>query len=83
MREEVEAALEKIRPMLQADGGNVELIDIEPGGWIYKDRSVQMQTIFQRLSTGIFASGGAGLLEPLHRAWENRPSDHVLPHGRR
>jgi uncharacterized protein (AIM24 family) len=35
-----------------------EQIDIEPGGWIYKDRSVQMQTIFQKLTTGIF--GGAG-----------------------
>ncbi len=35
-----------------------EEIDIEPGGWIYKDPSVQMQTIIQRLTTGIF--GGAG-----------------------
>jgi uncharacterized protein (AIM24 family) len=35
-----------------------EAIDIEPGGWIYKDRTVQMQTMFQRLSTGIFASAG-------------------------
>jgi len=33
-----------------------EAIDIEPGGWIYKERSVDMQTMFQRLSTGIFAS---------------------------
>jgi uncharacterized protein (AIM24 family) len=35
-----------------------EQIDIEPGGWIYKDRSVQMETVFQRLSTGIFAGAG-------------------------
>ncbi len=35
-----------------------EAIDIEPGGWIYKDRSVQMETQFQKLSTGLFASGG-------------------------
>ena len=35
-----------------------EQIDIEPGGWIYKDRSVQMETQFQKLSTGVFASGG-------------------------
>lgn len=35
-----------------------EQIDIEPGGWIYKDRSVQMQTITQRLSAGFFASAG-------------------------
>jgi len=35
-----------------------EQIDIEPGGWIYKSPSVTMETVFQRLSTGIFASGG-------------------------
>jgi len=35
-----------------------EAIDIEPGGWIYKDRTVQMQTMFQKLSTGLFASAG-------------------------
>jgi len=28
MREEVEKALGKIRPMLQRDGGNVELVDV-------------------------------------------------------
>jgi len=33
-------------------------IDVEPGGWIYKDRSVQMQTIFQKISTGFLASAG-------------------------
>ncbi len=31
MREEVERVLEKIRPALQADGGDVELVDIEGG----------------------------------------------------
>jgi uncharacterized protein (AIM24 family) len=35
-----------------------EEIDIEPGGWIYKERTVQMQTMFQKLSTGLFASAG-------------------------
>jgi uncharacterized protein (AIM24 family) len=35
-----------------------EAIDIEPGGWIYKDQTVQMQTMFQKLSTGIFANAG-------------------------
>ena len=28
MREQVEAALNKVRPMLQRDGGDVELIDV-------------------------------------------------------
>lgn len=32
MRERVEAALAKIRPMLQADGGDVELVDITDTG---------------------------------------------------
>ena len=31
MREKVEAALEKIRPALQADGGDVELVDVTDG----------------------------------------------------
>ncbi|MBU6408868.1 MAG: AIM24 family protein, partial [Verrucomicrobia bacterium] len=35
-----------------------EQIDIEAGGWIYKDRTVRMETIFQRLTTGLFAGGG-------------------------
>ena len=35
-----------------------EEIDIEPGGWVYKDRSVQMDTQFQRFSQGLFASSG-------------------------
>jgi uncharacterized protein (AIM24 family) len=38
--------------------GAGEAIDVEPGGWIYKDRGVQMQTIFQKVSTGLFASAG-------------------------
>ena len=31
MKEKVEKALEKIRPALQADGGNIELIDVTDG----------------------------------------------------
>ena len=31
MREKVEAALTKIRPHLQADGGDVELVDVQDG----------------------------------------------------
>ncbi|MGA7105377.1 MAG: NifU family protein [Candidatus Deferrimicrobiaceae bacterium] len=31
MRADVEMVLEKIRPALQADGGDVELVDIEGG----------------------------------------------------
>ena len=32
MREKVEAALEKIKPMLKADGGDVELVDVSDDG---------------------------------------------------
>jgi uncharacterized protein (AIM24 family) len=39
--------------------GPNEQIDIEPGGWIYKDCAVQMQTIFQKFSTGLFASAAS------------------------
>jgi uncharacterized protein (AIM24 family) len=35
-----------------------EQVDIEPGGWIFKDPSVGMETQFQRLSSGFFASAG-------------------------
>ena len=31
MKEQVEEAIKKIRPMLQADGGDVEFVDIEDG----------------------------------------------------
>lgn len=32
IKERVETALEKIRPALQADGGNVELVEVTPEG---------------------------------------------------
>lgn len=32
MREKVEAALEKVKPMLKADGGDVELVDVSDDG---------------------------------------------------
>lgn len=32
MKEKVEKALEKVRPMLMADGGNVELVEVTKDG---------------------------------------------------
>ncbi|MDI6756735.1 MAG: NifU family protein [Endomicrobiia bacterium] len=32
MKEKVEAALKKIRPMLERDGGNIELVEVTPAG---------------------------------------------------
>ena len=34
MRERVEEVLEKIRPMLQADGGDIELVDVDEQGTV-------------------------------------------------
>jgi Fe-S cluster biogenesis protein NfuA len=32
LKEKVEKALEKVRPMLQADGGNVDLVEVTDAG---------------------------------------------------
>jgi len=32
MKEEVQKAIDKVRPGLQADGGDVELVDVSPDG---------------------------------------------------
>ncbi len=32
MRERIETALNRVRPFLQADGGDVELVDVTPEG---------------------------------------------------
>lgn len=34
MKEKVEAALNKIRPSLQADGGNIELVEVTADGTV-------------------------------------------------
>ena len=36
MRDRVEKALDKIRPALQADGGNVELVDVDEAKGVVK-----------------------------------------------
>jgi uncharacterized protein (AIM24 family) len=38
--------------------GPGEQFDVEPGGWVYKDATVGMETQLMKLSTGLFASGG-------------------------
>lgn len=40
MREQVEKALELIRPHLQADGGDVELVDVDDASGIVKVKLV-------------------------------------------
>jgi uncharacterized protein (AIM24 family) len=34
-----------------------ESVDIEPGGWLYKDPAVKMQTVVDRLTSGFFGAG--------------------------
>ncbi|PQV49192.1 biogenesis AIM24 protein [Paraburkholderia sp. BL21I4N1] len=34
-----------------------ETIDIEPGGWLYKDPQVKMDTVVDRLTSGLFGAG--------------------------
>ena len=34
-----------------------ESIDIEPGGWLYKDPGVRMETVVDRLTSGFFGAG--------------------------
>lgn len=57
--------------------GQGEQIDIEPGGWIYRDPSVQMETIFQKMSTGLFASAGNLFWNRFHRPGPRRDSVDV------
>jgi uncharacterized protein (AIM24 family) len=35
-----------------------EQIEVEPGGWLYKDISVRMESNFQRLTAGLLGTGG-------------------------
>ncbi|MBF0570825.1 MAG: AIM24 family protein [Candidatus Omnitrophica bacterium] len=39
-----------------------EQIDMEPGSWIYKDTTVTMETLFQKLSAGFLASSTCQLV---------------------
>jgi Fe-S cluster biogenesis protein NfuA len=34
LMEKVESALQKVRPSLQADGGDVQLVDVDPDGLV-------------------------------------------------
>ena len=38
--------------------GPNEQIDIEPGGWLYKDPTVKMDTVIDKLSSGFFGAAG-------------------------
>lgn len=42
IKEKIQASLEKIRPSLQADGGDVELVDFDEASGVVKVRMVGM-----------------------------------------
>jgi uncharacterized protein (AIM24 family) len=41
--------------------GPGEQIDVEPGGWVYKDPQVRMETVWTSLSTGLFGGSNINL----------------------
>lgn len=43
-----------------------DVIDVEPGGWIYADESTRMETISLPLKSGIFGSGGGLFFNRFH-----------------
>jgi uncharacterized protein (AIM24 family) len=43
-----------------------EVIDVEPGGWIYADESAQMETIALPLKSGVFGSGNGLFFNRFH-----------------
>ncbi|HJT77628.1 MAG TPA: AIM24 family protein [Gemmataceae bacterium] len=47
--------------VFEANLGDGEQIDIEPGGWVYKERRVQMDTAFTSLTTGLLSGTNMAL----------------------
>ena len=45
-----------------------ETIDIEPGGWVYRDHTVQMTQEVYGFKTGFLGGGRQPRLQPIHRA---------------
>ena len=43
-----------------------EVIDVEPGGWVYTDESVRMETFSLPLKSGLFGSGGGLFFNRFH-----------------
>ncbi len=52
--------------MFVVDLANGEKIDVEPGGWLYKDPNVKMEPHTSGLKTGFFAGGGKFTWQRFH-----------------
>ena len=59
-----------------------ESIDIEPGGWLYRDHSVQMTQEIYGFKTGFLERRRQPRLQPLHRPRPRRPPERLLPPAR-
>ena len=61
-----------------------ETIDIEPGGWLFRDHSVQMEPGDLRVQDRLpRRRRRQPRVQPLHRPGPRRPPERLLPPGRR
>ncbi len=58
-----------------------EQIDVEPGGWIYRDESVRMEPMVYGLQHGHLRRRRPARLQPLHRSGSRRHPVDVRPPG--
>ena len=56
-----------------------ETIDIEPGGWVYRDHSVPMTQEIYGFKTGFLRRRRQPGVQPLHRTRPGRPAERLLP----
>ena len=59
-----------------------ETIDIEPGGWVYRDHSVSMTQEVYGFKTGFLERRRQPRVQPLHRPRSGRPAERLLPPAR-
>ena len=60
-----------------------ETIDIEPGGWVYRDHSVQMAQEVYGFKTGLLSGGGNLVFNRFTRPRPRRATERLLPPARR
>ena len=60
-----------------------ETIDIEPGGWVYRDHSVADDPAGVRVQDRLPRRWREPRLQPLHRPGPRRPTERLLPPARR
>ena len=58
-----------------------EQIDVEPGGWLYKDPSVKMDTVVDRLTSGLFGAAVNFVVNRFTGPGPHRHTVDVPPHA--